>query len=69
MKTIYVSPHGNDQWSGLLADPTTDRQDGPFATPERARHYGRYQPRTATSIFGCSTPAYSTADYGVIQFD
>ena len=36
MKKIYVSPLGNDQWSGLLADPATDRQDGPFATPERA---------------------------------
>jgi hypothetical protein len=36
MKTIYVSPRGNDQWSGSLADPSADRQDGPFATPERA---------------------------------
>ena len=29
----------------------------------------RDQARTASSIFGCSTPAYSTADYGVVQFD
>ncbi len=36
MNIIYVSPQGNDQWSGLLADPTADRQDGPFATPARA---------------------------------
>ena len=27
------------------------------------------QPRTATSLFGSSNPTYSTADYGVIQFD
>jgi hypothetical protein len=36
MNIIYVSPLGNDQWSGLLADPAPDRQDGPFATPGRA---------------------------------
>ena len=36
MKTIYVSPLGNDQWSGLLTHPAADLQDGPFATPERA---------------------------------
>ena len=26
------------------------------------------KPRTATSLFGCATPAYSTADYGLVQF-
>ncbi len=46
MKTIYVSPRGNDQWSGLLADPTTDGQDGPFARPERAVQVLRAARRT-----------------------
>lgn len=32
----YVSPQGNDRWSGRLADPTPDGRDGPFATPARA---------------------------------
>lgn len=31
----YVSPQGQDQWSGRLADPTGN--DGPFATVSRAR--------------------------------
>jgi len=31
---FYVSPRGNDQWSGHLAEPQTN--DGPFATPARA---------------------------------
>ncbi|TWU38830.1 hypothetical protein Q31b_39080 [Novipirellula aureliae] len=35
-KTIlYVSPNGNDQWSGSYADPTAD--DGPLATLDAAR--------------------------------
>ena len=36
-KTFYVSPAGNDRWSGLKAEPASDRSDGPFATLERAR--------------------------------
>ncbi|WP_377808605.1 right-handed parallel beta-helix repeat-containing protein [Azospirillum sp. A29] len=34
--TFYVSPTGNDRWSGRLAQPSTDGRDGPFATPARA---------------------------------
>ena len=34
---IYVSPAGNDQWSGLREKPDAQRQDGPVATLERAR--------------------------------
>ena len=34
---LYVSPHGNDQWSGRLADPKPDGSDGPLATPARAQ--------------------------------
>lgn len=32
---LYVSPHGNDQWSGRSADP--EGGDGPLATLEAAR--------------------------------
>ena len=32
---FFVSPKGNDRWSGRLADP--DENDGPFATVARAR--------------------------------
>jgi len=32
---FFVSPQGNDAWSGRLADPAEN--DGPFATLERAR--------------------------------
>ncbi len=35
--TFYISPSGNDQWSGKLAEPNTDKTDGPFATFERTQ--------------------------------
>lgn len=34
---LYVSPKGNDSWSGTLPGPNRGRTDGPFATLERAR--------------------------------
>lgn len=34
---FFVSPQGNDGWSGLLAEPKADGSDGPFATIMRAR--------------------------------
>jgi len=41
---FFVSPHGNDAWSGRLSDPSTT--DGPFATLERARDAIRALRRT-----------------------
>lgn len=35
--TLYVSPKGNDTWSGERATPNWRKTDGPFATLERAR--------------------------------
>ncbi|MBO7708382.1 MAG: right-handed parallel beta-helix repeat-containing protein [Thermoguttaceae bacterium] len=35
--TFYVSPEGNDSWSGRAADPSADNADGPFRTLEKAR--------------------------------
>lgn len=34
---LYVSPEGNDSWSGRIPSPNRQRTDGPFATLERAR--------------------------------
>jgi hypothetical protein len=35
--TLFVANNGNDAWSGRLAEPNSNRTDGPFATLERAR--------------------------------
>lgn len=35
--TLYVSPNGNDSWSGTIPDPAPDGSDGPFATIDHAR--------------------------------
>jgi len=34
---IYISPQGNDSWSGLVASKNTNATDGPVRTLERAR--------------------------------
>lgn len=35
--TVYVSPDGNDAWSGRFPEPNAARSDGPVATLTRAR--------------------------------
>ncbi len=35
---FFVSPQGNDNWSGMLATPNTANSDGPFATIGRAKN-------------------------------
>lgn len=35
--TFYVSPAGNDAWSGSIAVPNATGTDGPFASPVQAR--------------------------------
>ncbi len=39
--TYYVSPDGNDSWSGLLPEPNAAGDDGPFATLDHARRVVR----------------------------
>lgn len=34
---VFVSPDGNDNWSGLRAEPDAARSDGPVASLDRAR--------------------------------
>jgi parallel beta-helix repeat protein len=36
--SLYVSPHGNDNWSGKLKTVNSENTDGPFATIQRARN-------------------------------
>ncbi|MDZ7372256.1 MAG: right-handed parallel beta-helix repeat-containing protein, partial [candidate division KSB1 bacterium] len=43
---FYVSPNGNDNWSGALPQPNSTQTDGPFATPQRAQAAARTAPRT-----------------------
>jgi hypothetical protein len=40
---FYVSPDGNDQWSGTIPARNTSGNDGPFATLQRARDAVRQQ--------------------------
>jgi len=35
--SFYVSPSGNDSWSGRFAESNSGMTDGPFATLEKAR--------------------------------
>jgi hypothetical protein len=47
--TIYVSPDGNDSWSGKLPSPNASKTDGPFATFDHARAYVRKLNKTGLS--------------------
>ncbi len=53
MPTYYVSPLGDDAWSGTLPDPNADRTDGPFRTLNQARNAIRVlknlQPQTPST--------------------
>ncbi len=43
---LYISPQGNDRWSGRLAAPNAEGTDGPLATLECARDVVRERVRT-----------------------
>ncbi|MCX5643977.1 MAG: right-handed parallel beta-helix repeat-containing protein [Phycisphaerae bacterium] len=45
--TVHVSPNGNDNWSGGIAQPNAQGTDGPVATLERARNILRQKKSTA----------------------
>lgn len=38
---FFVSPKGNDRWSGLLSEPNRDKTDGPFASLDCAQRATR----------------------------
>ena len=54
---IYISPDGNDAWSGLQYAPNADGTDGPLATLEKARNTIRELKRSG------SLPATEIATY------
>ncbi len=47
---LYVSPAGNDTWSGTLAEPNRAGTDGPLATVQAARDRIRTQTRAAGGL-------------------
>lgn len=52
---FFVSPQGNDQWSGHLAAPNSAGTDGPFVTLERARDALRAsRPASETNFHGAA---------------
>ena len=46
-KNVYVSPEGNDAWSGQAKQPNADRTDGPVATLTGARNIVRQWKKAA----------------------
>ncbi len=61
----FVSPHGNDQWSGKVDSPNARRTDGPFRTLARARDAIR-QLKTSGSL---KSPVTVYVRGGVYQLD
>ncbi|HPO13792.1 MAG TPA: right-handed parallel beta-helix repeat-containing protein [Candidatus Hydrogenedentes bacterium] len=50
--TFYVALNGNDAWSGKLSDPNAEKNDGPFATLERAREAVRMVKQAGLPVGG-----------------
>jgi len=59
----YVSPRGNDTWSGTLAEPNAGATDGPFATLQRARDAIRKLKETENGLPGPVTVALRGGRY------
>ena len=47
---FYVSPKGNDAWSGSLSEPNEMRTDGPFASVQKAQEAVRKLNRAGTIL-------------------
>ena len=64
--TLYVSPHGNDQWSGRLAKPNKEKTDGPLASLTGARDAIRQLkskgPLTAPVLVNVAAGTYTLAE-------
>ena len=48
---LFVSPSGNDAWSGRAAEPNADKTDGPVATLARARDLLRAAGTAARGVY------------------
>ncbi|MCK4999258.1 MAG: right-handed parallel beta-helix repeat-containing protein [Anaerohalosphaera sp.] len=47
---FFISPDGNDKWSGTLKKPNAPKNDGPFATLQRARDAVRKVRKQSASL-------------------
>lgn len=71
MHTFYLSPEGNDRWSGRLSAPTRSRRNGPWASLSGARDGIRHL-RTTGKVSGPVTLVVQDGRYPVremIEFD
>src|SRR3954451_16878154 len=64
--TFYVSPAGNDAWSGTAAEPNAGKTDGPFATPAKARDAVRAA-RQGGEAGGGGTVSLRGGTYGLAE--
>ena len=64
--TLYVSPQGNDAWSGTLVSPNGAKTDGPLATLAQARNQIRLL-RKAGSLGGGVTVYVRGGTYSMPQ--
>jgi len=64
---FYVSPNGNDAWSGKIAAPNNSKTDGPFASPEKARQAVRKLIKTNTPPQGGLTIYLRKGDYPITK--
>ncbi len=62
-QTFYVSPQGDDTWTGRRATPNRARKEGPFATLERARDAIRALKRAGKTPTGGVTVALRGGTY------
>ncbi|MDP6635544.1 MAG: right-handed parallel beta-helix repeat-containing protein [Phycisphaerae bacterium] len=60
--TIYVSPNGNDKWSGRLAEPNARGTDGPLVSLTAARNLIRKFKSTSPDGFLASPATVIVAD-------
>jgi hypothetical protein len=63
---IYVSPEGNDSWSGRMPAPSAAKSDGPLATPAAARDAVR-KLRAAGSLKGGATVQLRGGTYYLVE--
>jgi len=60
---FHVASEGRDSWSGLLATPSEDGRDGPFATPARAQRAVR------EALAAGARPVSVTLAEGIYELD
>ena len=64
---FYVSPFGDDSWSGTLASANRNLTDGPFATAERARDAIREMKKKGTFPRGGAKVVFRDGTYAFSQ--